>query len=438
MGHTFCPLPWKHLSTQANGDIRVCCQCVSAPYGKAKKQDGSFYNGTRDNDREVRNTSIFKEIRSQMLKGERPSHCKLCWSDEDLGKPSRRQDELRLLDPGFEEKARALTANDGSIDTDEMPVEHFDLRLGNTCNFKCRSCSPSDSSSWYDDYAKIKIEDSFFRKSPPKFNGRYPFVKSEKGWKLDTDTFNWHEDSELLRSIEKNLSHVKRIYFTGGEPTLIKAHWKLLEKIVEEGFAKDIWLDYNTNASNIRPEWISIWSKFKNVFLGCSIDGIGAKASYIRPPVEWEVIEANLQRISEGGPNIYGGFCVTVSIYNVFHYLEILDYIWEKNLTNFSPIPFGQVLETPSYLSIQALPLSVKQFVRKRYNEFLREKSSQLSPQTFLETKSRLEYILSYMDARDRSHELRTFFRKTEQLDRLRNQSFRNTFPELAEMLLKS
>ncbi len=437
MSHTFCPIPWKHLSTQANGDLRVCCQCVEAPYGKARKSDGTFYNAQKDGMDEVRNAEIFKEIRRDMLAGKKSAHCNLCWHEEALGKSSRRQDELKLEDGKLEEEAGTFTLPDGTIDTNRFPVRHFDLRLGNHCNLKCRSCSPRDSSSWYDDYAKITLEDSFFRMTPPKIDGRYKFRRKEKGWTLDTKDFEWHENSALLKSIEENMDNVDRIYFTGGEPTLIKAHWKLLEKFIERGHAQHIWLDYNTNVSGVTDEWLGIWSKFKHVFLGCSIDGIGEKATYLRPPVEWNVIEKNLEKIARAEGNIHAAFCITVSAYNVLHYPEMLEYLWSKNWKNFDVVPFGQVLEHPSWMSVQLLPQKIKQQVAEKYADFYDNRTKHLHPVKRGMIKEKLDYILNFMNEKDMSGEIKSFLRKTDQLDRIRNQSFKNVFPELSSQILK-
>lgn len=435
MAHTFCPLPWKHLSTVANGDLRVCCQCIYSPFGLAKKEDGTIYNASRDDAGEVRNAEIFREIRSQMLVGERPDHCRLCWTEEDLGHKSRRVSEIQRAGEGFEEHARTHTKPDGSIDLEKLPATDLDLRLGNHCNFKCRSCSPRDSSAWYDDYAKLNIADSIFRLKPAKFEGRYDFIKSDKGWTLDTNDFSWHEDSVLLKKLEENLDHVERIYFTGGEPTLIRAHWRLLEKLIEKGRAPYIWLDYNTNVSAITEEWLSIWKNFKHVFLGCSVDGIGDKAVYIRPPVEWATIEKNLEKVAGAGGNIQAGLSITVSVYNVLHYLEMLEYRWDKNWDNFYILPFGQALEYPTWMSIQVLPPQAKKVVEERYRKFFEKNASRLHPDKREQLQIKLEYIIGFMNQRDRSDELKNFFRKTEQLDRLRNQNFSRTFPELLELL---
>lgn len=435
MAHTFCPLPWKHLSTVANGDLRVCCQCIYAPHGIAKKEDGTVYNAARDDAGEVRNAAIFREIRRDMIAGKKSEHCNLCWKEEELGHKSRRLGELQRADEGFEELARANTLPDGTINLEKLPVRDFDLRLGNHCNFKCRSCSPRDSNSWYDDFAKINIEDSFFRKKPAKFEGRYDFVKTDKGWTLDTKDFSWHENSVLLKNLEENLDHVERIYFTGGEPTLIRAHWRLLEKLIEKGRAPHIWLDYNTNVSGITEEWLSIWKNFKHVFLGCSVDAVGDKAVYLRPPVEWNVIEKNLEKIAKAGENIHAGLSVTVSAYNVLHYLELLEYRWGKNWENFFILPYGQVLEYPTWMSVQVLPASAKKVIEERYRKFFEKNASRFHPDKREQLQAKLDYIIGFMNQKDRSDELKNFLRKTEQLDRLRSQSFKETFPEILELL---
>lgn len=432
MANTFCPLPWKHLSTQPNGDLRVCCQCIREPLGRAKKPDGSIYNGARDDDGEVRNAEIFKEIRSLMLKGEKPSHCELCWHEESLGKNSRRIEELKLEKTFLEERARKRTLPDGTIDIKQFPVTHYDLRLGNNCNLKCRSCHPLDSSSWYDDWAKMSLEDAFFWRKTPENYMQYKFKKNDKdSWTLDTNDFSWHENSPLLHKIEENMEQVQRIYFTGGEPTLIKAHWRLLEKFIQKGRAQHIWLDYNTNASGVTDEQLKIWSKFGHVFLGCSIDAIGEKAAYIRPPVEWTTIEKSLEKIAQAEGNIHAAFCVTVSVYNVLHYPDILEHLWSKDWKNFDVLPAGQVLEYPAWLSIQLLPQKIKQQVAEKYADFYENRTKHLHPVKREMLKAKLDYIVNYMNEKDESGNYKSFLRKTDQLDRIRNQNFKKTFPEL-------
>ena len=41
---------------------------------------------------------------------------------------------------------------------------------------------------------------------------------------------SWYEDSRLWSDINNNITDIKRIYFTGGEPTINHKHKELLEK----------------------------------------------------------------------------------------------------------------------------------------------------------------------------------------------------------------
>ena len=45
------------------------------------------------------------------------------------------------------------------------------------------------------------------------------------------------------------LPDIKYFEFTGGEPWMIKQHFDLLQRAVDQGFARDIDIHYNTNAT---------------------------------------------------------------------------------------------------------------------------------------------------------------------------------------------
>ena len=113
----------------------------------------------------------------------------------------------------------------------------------------------------------------------------------------------------------------------------------------------------------------------------------------------------------------------------------MLEYRWEKNWENFYILPFGQVLEHPTWLSIQILPPKAKKEVELRYRKFFEKNSSRLHADKREQLQHKLDYIIGFMNQKDRSDELKVFFRRTEQLDRLRGQSFATTFPEILELM---
>ena len=79
MSKTFCPLPWIHLATRPNGDVRVCCTANASGAGITDekeaglvKEDGVAMNLRDHTIEEVFNSSHMRRTRLQMIKGEVP------------------------------------------------------------------------------------------------------------------------------------------------------------------------------------------------------------------------------------------------------------------------------------------------------------------------------------------------------------------------------
>ena len=76
---TFCLLPFIHMATKTDGDMKLCCR--SWPVG----------NINETTMKELWNSDKYKEVRRMMLNGERPKECDACWRQEDIGVRSMRQ-----------------------------------------------------------------------------------------------------------------------------------------------------------------------------------------------------------------------------------------------------------------------------------------------------------------------------------------------------------
>ena len=159
---TFCPLAWNSINLRNNGDLRICCNTnsYSPQKGIMRKEDGTTYNAGRDDLNDARNAEILKEVRVSMMKGEWNPECERCRQEEINGIKSRREYESEDWDITLED-AKAKTAPDGSISTDDFDLEFFDIRYGNFCNLKCRMCGPTDSHSWYEDHVKLYNKASY-------------------------------------------------------------------------------------------------------------------------------------------------------------------------------------------------------------------------------------------------------------------------------------
>ena len=90
----FCPIPWNHLGTMTNGDIRICCQMIYEPFGLLNVNVKNIKNI------DVRNLPVIKQVRKEMLEGKKSDLCKLCWTEEKNNLKSKLR-KLRKLQKLF-------------------------------------------------------------------------------------------------------------------------------------------------------------------------------------------------------------------------------------------------------------------------------------------------------------------------------------------------
>ena len=118
---------------------------------------------------------------------------------------------------------------------------------------------------------------------------------------------------------------MEQINFAGGEPLLYRSYFDFLETAIDEGFAAQIHLSFNTNLTQI-PDQLLCWiMNFKRVSLDVSIDAIGDLNNFIRYPSRWEKVSANYEsmlQLASRWPNLHVDITTAVSAYNVLHLNE--------------------------------------------------------------------------------------------------------------------
>ncbi len=377
---TFCILPWINISTRANGDLRVCCHANQGPTrGIYKKEDGTNYNLHRDQITDAINSPLAKEIRTTMLEGKWHKECIRCVREEKAGMKSRRiNDGERFAEHITWEQAVAHTEEDGTIDLEHIKQTYYDIRLGNFCNLKCRMCSPMDSSAWYDDYVKMWGSNKF-----RDTHGIVEMYKNKKG-KFTADDYDWVHKDHFWENLEENVSGMQHVYLVGGEPLIIERHYDFLKYCVEQDKAKEMTLEYNTNLTNIQPRALDLWTNFKQVQFGISMDGIGETLEYVRNPLKSSLIEKNLKKLDEVGTesmNFRAWIAFTIGSLNAFHVPDFLKWKIEQDFAIISPMmknnpkPFANIhpIHKPHELSTRFLPKEVKDQVRDSWEEFRQE-----------------------------------------------------------------
>ena len=420
----FCPLPWILQAIRNDGNIRVCSNSHSSiSKGLIHRPDGAIYNAASDNLAEAFNGADLKSLRLSMLDNTPHPICSRCDREELSGVRSRRNVEKENWSEKFTlEDARSATGPDGSVE--KLPI-YLDMRFGNKCNLKCRSCGPTDSNFWYEDYTQLWGQT--FKDSP---------------------TYRWYESPGFWDQMFLRLKNVEQIHTVGGEPLLIDQHFTLLEKCIEMGIAHKITIEYNSNITFIPEKAWRLWSHFKRINIGASIDGVGRINDYIRHPSKFVNIYNNLKRIDSSETNVFCWIATTVQIYNAHHLPELMKWVVKNKFNKVQrflgmPILNCHPLHNPQFLSTKVLPLSVKKWISDLYaecNVWMEENAhlyqdAEWAEATIKHVKEILAAYEEHMNAEDLSHLLPKFMTYTKELDSIRKETFEHSIPELWDQL---
>ena len=395
---------WNNVSADPAGNIKPCC--ISRDI--IKKPDGTPYNLGRDKIVDFYNSPDYVEIRRKMLAGETVPGCSQCTQIESYGKQSKRIITNRNW-PRVTIQTKTVV---------EPKIEYFDLRFGNLCNLKCRSCMPLNSSQLDNQVKEYPELKQFYRESGFNINDWY-----------ETDIF----DENLL----SNLSHIKFLYITGGEPSLIKKNFELLEKLIATGYSKNISLMVNSNLTNDKTYFFDLLSEFKHTMFLASIDGYGKTQEYLRYPSDWNQIDKNIHKlVNRNADNINLHVSPVVQIGNLNTIIDLFEYCeaFNRNAGKLVIDIFINVLENPSYLNIINLPLDYKIQCWNKIDEWVKT-SCKYQNKLFYE---QIETIKNkcFTDI-DYQKELKTFFEFNQLLDNIQKTDLKTLNPELHSLMHK-
>ena len=429
---TFCALPWIHLATRPNGDVRVCCTAnasgadVDDKTAGLVKKDGIAMNMRNHTIEEVWNSEHMRATRLKMLNGEIPNSCRKCFAEEEKGIVSKRRWETEVWDS-------RLDIDDIVSKTDEqgnLPVNipYFDLRLGNVCNLKCVMCSPHDSSSWIKEW-KLNM---------PEYKNK-DLIK-DQSWDSDFD-YTWYKKGSFIDSMKEQAQHIKELYFAGGEPLMIPEHYNILQFMVDEGHSQNCCVRYNSNGTDIPEKLLSLWEHFREVTFNFSIDAYGDKNDYIRYPSKWSTIENNIKMLDSTLPHIRINIAAAAQLLNIAYIDELAQWKQDQNFSKVNLPPFGggmistHLVYLPNYLNVRVLPKELKEFARKRIMGFVDRQKFNREFNNSPMGRMRWLGVIDYMMAEDWSDKLPMVKDYLRVLDKNRGTDFRKTFPELGEIL---
>ena len=456
---TFCLLPWVHLSTRPDGSMRVCCTANASSVGPTndkvhggqigilKTDDGKPNNLNVSDFKTAWNSNYMKNVRLQMLNGEKPPSCMKCYKEEASGHNSKRMWETNYWSQRVNvDELIENTSADGGV---PPQLAYIDLRFGTKCQLACVMCSPHDSSGWIKDYKKI-----------------FPEVKNEslketmqwadKG-STNRSSYNWHKQNpKFWEQFYDQMPSMQQIYFAGGESLIIEEHYEILEYAIKMGYAKDLELRYNSNGVEWRDDLFDLWKEFKLVRFHYSVDSIEDMNDYIRYPSEWSRQEQVFHILDkQTSDNVEVTVACAVQALNIYYIPDFIKWKLEQGFSKINMWPFGagginyHFVYHPAHLNVKVLPDWFKAEVRKKYEEFYpwweanwelgipSWHKDNVTQENFIDAEygiKRLRGMVQFMESEDWSIRLPELKEYLSLCDRQRNNSFSSTFVEMKDI----
>ena len=286
-----------------------------------------------------------------------------------------------------------------------ISVQILALNMGTTCNIKCRTCGPDNSSFWNKEF--LALHDGYGTVASGKKEFTEYFRQFNK---------SFEDDSSIWKDMEDHLSEIRYIDMYGGEPMLMKKQWKLLQTAIKLDYAKDISLHYNTNGTLWDEKTFNILDKFKNISMDFSLDGIYNRFEFMRHPAKWEPVIKNfrtLKDISKTNKKFDISIAHTVSSLNIWYIPEFLEYFKKENL-------YLNLVHGPPHFNIQNIPEDIKLVIERHLGQ----------------QDPRVVEITNFMKGKESNPlEWMKFFPNVKQSDEYRKEDFREFFPEFYKVL---
>ncbi len=457
VSRTFCILPWIHLSTRPDGQMRVCCTANASSVGPTnEKLHGGNIGVLKDKEGRPNNLNVsdfvsswnsdyMKNVRTAMLTGEKPASCLKCFKEEAAGHRSKRQWETEYWMKRVDVKELVKeTEEDGTY---QPKLRYIDLRFGTKCQLACIMCSPHDSSGWIKDWQAV-----------------YPTLENDKvkeiwNWENKGSTngssYNWHKNNPVFwEQFFEQIPHMKQLYFAGGEALIIEEHYMILEECIKQGYAKDMEIRYNSNAVEWREDLFELWKHFKLVRFHYSVDDFGARNEYIRYPSKWERTQEVFHILdTQTSDNVEVTVACAVNALNIYYLPEFIKWKLEQNFKKINKWPLGaggvnfHFVYWPAFLNVKTLPAWYKEQVARKIEEFIPwwtenymlgvPEGVTLTEDQFIQNEygvKRLMGLVRFMKSEDWSQRLPEMKDYLEKIDAHRGTSFYETFPEMKDI----
>jgi hypothetical protein len=204
---------------------------------------------------------------------------------------------------------------------------------------------------------------------------------------------------------------------------MIQEHFDLLQYAVEQGYAQNIDIHYNTNGTQW-PDAHELWKHFKRVDIAFSIDNLEQRFEYERYGAKWNEVTENIRKFHDLRDQYQGKIttqvCMTINIQNVYYLEDLCTWI---NTQTFDDHYFN-MLHDPKHMCIDNLTEQAKLIVIEKL------KSGTFTPKHRAEISRIIKFIENGAGSNGEE-----FFYKMKKTDQYRKQSFEDTHQEIARAM---
>lgn len=371
-----CPMPFIGVDIETSGLVKPCCI-----------YEGSIGNINDTSLDEIWNGRELAQIRNDLKSGKKIAGCRQCWIEEKSTNTSKRLREINQFNESVYTNAK---------------LKRLDLKLGNTCNLKCRICNYESSSLFNSENQQIK--------------NTIHTANVEIIAKSRLDRYKWHRNEDFWNTLLNYSDQIEQLDLMGGEPLLDKSHQTILQKLIDLGLAKNIVINYTSNGS-IVPNF-DVLRQFKQVLFTVSGDAIEKRFEYNRFPISWDTFAKNINDIRMHADKFLISY--SVSSYSLFGIPDALDYYSAHGY-----IVWFNYVHLAKSSNAQNLPPELKEQFKKLVHDRYRDDWVKVRD-------SNIDEVINFLDVPANHDSFRGFIYDCKLRDQFRDQDFKLYLPEYA------
>lgn len=273
--------------------------------------------------------------------------------------------------------------------TDLSGPARIDLMFDISCNLACRICGTHSSSFWQ------------------------KHLKEHNLWDKPIAVPNSIEN--VINALKQlDLSNLRMLTFSGGETLLGQAYWDVAEWLANNvpDAKHQLTICFQTNGTQpIHKRNYDTIKKVHLIKLHISLDGIGDRFEYMRWPASWNQVVNNILSLRSDLPsNVMFLIEETISIFNLYYLHELEQWIHDNFTTNRE----GDSTNHTRHFARASVDVAC-------------------CTQEYVDAMSQSPYKnLISADWKENPERIKLMIEEIKQFDRLRHESFEQTFPEVA------